>query len=217
MKLTFLITAGPTREYLDPVRFFSNASSGKMGYALARAAKRLGNRVVLVSGPVGLEAPAGVEMVDVVSAREMFREVTQRAERADIIIGAAAVADYRPAKVSRQKIRKSTAALSVKLVPNPDIIKAIGRKKGKKVVVGFALESRDLLKSAKAKMEEKNLDMIVANAPAVIGSERASLWIIRRDGTMVPFKKLDKSEAAERIIDEAVRIWKTRAPGKAVS
>ncbi len=157
-----LISAGPTREALDPVRFLSNHSSGKMGYALARAARERGANVVLVSGPTALEPPAGIDFRPVVSAREMYAVMMDKLEKADIVVKAAAVADYRPVENFSQKIKKA-GEMQVNLVRNPDILKEIGAKKNKQFLVGFAAETEKLLEHARKKMEEKNLDMIVAN------------------------------------------------------
>jgi len=157
-----LISAGPTREALDPVRFLSNYSSGKMGYALARAARERGANVVLVSGPTALEPPAGIDFHSVVSAREMYAVIMDKLEKADIVVKAAAVADYRPIESFSQKIKKA-GEMQVNLVRNPDILKEIGNKKTKQFLVGFAAETEKLLEHARKKMEEKNLDMIVAN------------------------------------------------------
>src|SRR3989339_930339 len=155
--LTFLITAGPTREYLDPVRFFSNASSGKMGYALAAAARRRGHRVILVSGPVNLKAPAGVRVINVTSAREMLQAVKTEQRKADIFIGAAAVSDWRPEVFRRGKIKKTNAPVTVAMRLNPDIVRYMGSIKGGRVLVGFALESHRILERAKAKLSQKNM------------------------------------------------------------
>lgn len=160
--ITVLISAGPTREALDPVRFITNHSSGKMGYALARAARDRGAKVILVSGPTELEPPAGVIFLPVVSAEEMHAAMLGRLPEADVVIKAAAVADYRPAEVSSQKIKKA-GEIQLKLVRNPDILKEIADKKTKQFLVGFAAETEKLLENAARKMEEKKLDMIVAN------------------------------------------------------
>ena len=158
-----LITAGPTREEIDPVRYISNKSSGKMGYALARAATRAGASVTLVSGPVCLSAPEQVERIDVSSAIEMRDAVIQRAEQVDIFIACAAVADYRVARVSDQKIKKSAETMQIDLTRNPDIVSEVAHLGKKPFTVGFAAETQNLSKYAQDKLERKNLDMIAAN------------------------------------------------------
>lgn len=208
-KLRFLITAGPTREYLDPVRYVSNASSGRMGYALAAAAARKGHSVTLVSGPVEIDPPKGTDTVLVTSADEMFKAVRGRFAKADIVIGAAAVADYRPAGLQRHKIKKKSRALTLRLVPTPDIIAWAGKHKDKKAVAGFALESKGLLANARKKMKEKELDLVVANTPKAIGSSRSSAWILR-EGRAAALRGLGKDTLAGRIIDETIAIWEDR-------
>ena len=159
----FVITAGPTREPLDPVRYLSNRSSGKMGYAVAAAAAALGARVTLVSGPVSLPPPAGVETVPVETAGEMQDAVVRALPGADVFIGAAAVADYRPAAAADRKIKKSEAPMHVDLVPNPDILAQVAALDGRPLVVGFAAETNDVEANARKKLDAKGLDMIAAN------------------------------------------------------
>lgn len=159
-----LVSAGPTREAIDPVRFITNGSSGKMGIAVAKAAAMRGASVTLVSGPVGLEAPMGAELVRVVSAQDMYEAITSRSGENDVIVMAAAVADFRPASVSADKIKKSSAADEIKLSPTKDILAELGKTKPQgQVLVGFCMETRDLEASAAKKLKEKNLDMICAN------------------------------------------------------
>ena len=158
-----VVTAGPTREPIDPVRFISNRSSGKMGYAVAQAAREAGAEVILVSGPVALPAPAGVTRVNVESARQMHAAVHVALEGADIYIGAAAVADYEPASVSAQKIKKSSDTMTLSLVKAPDILASVAALEPRPFVVGFAAETQDVEKNARAKLEGKRLDMIAAN------------------------------------------------------
>ena len=160
---TVMITAGPTREAIDPVRFMSNRSSGKMGYALAAAASDAGARVIVVSGPVAIPAPAGVEVIGVESANDMYEAVHKRIGEADVFIGAAAVADYQAADVSDAKIKKSEEDLSIKLVRNPDILASVAALAERPFTVGFAAETGNLREYAIGKLEKKNLDMIVAN------------------------------------------------------
>jgi len=160
----FLITAGPTREALDPVRYLSNRSSGRMGFALANAAAQAGHRVTLIAGPVNLETPAEVERVDVVSAQEMFDAVRDRLPATEAAIFAAAVADYRPALVEAQKIKKTARTLTLTLERTPDILGSVRSVFGwRGVLVGFAAETENLLASARAKLEHKGCDLMVAN------------------------------------------------------
>ena len=158
-----VVTAGPTRERIDPVRFISNRSSGKMGYAVAQAAREAGAEVILVSGPVALAAPAGVTRVNVESAREMLAAVQSALEGTDIYIGAAAIADYEPASVSAQKIKKSSDTMTLSLVKAPDILASVAALERRPFVVGFAAETQDVEQNARAKLEGKRLDMIAAN------------------------------------------------------
>ena len=217
-KATFLITAGPTREYLDPVRYISNASSGAMGYALARAAQQAGHRVILISGPVAIEAPQGVTVCPVVSALDMFSMVKRHCKKADIVLGAAAVADYRPIKYCRHKIKKNSAKTPIKmlrLVENPDIITYAGAQKQRAaVVVGFALETEHMLEQAHRKLKEKHLDLIVANTPSTINAEMASVWIMSKDGAVTALLKKRKTLIAQRIVNETLTLWQSRTVGK---
>ena len=158
-----LVTAGPTREAFDPVRFITNYSTGKMGYAVAVMAKRRGAKVTLVSGPTSLPQPRGVAFVSVSSARQMRDAVMANLEKATVVVKSAAVADYRPAGFSESKIKKSGGPLEMRLERNPDIISEVGRVKGKRILVGFAVETENLIQYATKKMMEKNMDLIVAN------------------------------------------------------
>ena len=161
--MRILITAGPTREAIDPVRFLSNRSSGKMGYALARVAARRGHAVTLISGPVALRPPAKVSFVAVMTADEMLAAVKRYLSRCDALIMTAAVADWRPRRVSAQKIKKATGYRLLRLEPTPDILKTLRSKKGRRVFVGFAAETERVLAEARRKLAEKGLDLIVAN------------------------------------------------------
>ena len=173
----FLITAGGTREYIDPVRFISNASSGRMGYALTRAAKKAGHKVTLISAS-DLQPPVGVEFVGVDSAAQMFAAVKKFFAKCDCLIMAAAVADYTPAKPTKAKIKKTGKPLIIRLKPTTDILKWAGKhKKKNQIVVGFALEDKAIRTRAEKKLREKNLDMIIANSPAVIGSDKTCVQI----------------------------------------
>ena len=185
-----------------------------MGYALANAARKKGHKVVLISGPVDIKPPHGVKTVKVVSAREMFGRFKEYFLSSDVIIGASAVSDYRPMEMNKDKIKKALKPFNMKLVPNPDIMHYAGKYKKKKVVVGFALETKDLFKHAKEKLEKKNFDVIVANYPEVIGSNKASVWMIDRDSNIVAIPKDEKNKIAKRIIDEALETWENNNPRK---
>lgn len=199
----FLITGGGTREYIDPVRFISNASSGRMGYALTRAAQKAGHKVTLISAS-DLQPPVGVEFVGVDSAAEMFRAVKKHFPRCDCLIMAAAVADYTPVRPAKTKIKKQDRALTIKLKPTTDILKWAGKhKKKNQVVVGFALEDKGLRVRAEAKMKEKNLDMIIANTPGAIGATKSTVQIKAREGNWKEIAKATKSIIAGYVIRQA--------------
>ncbi len=206
---TVLLTAGPTREAIDPVRYISNRSSGKMGYALAEAARERGARVVLVSGPVQLTPPAGVEVVRVTTAAEMREAVMKRLEAATIVVKSAAVADYRVAQAADQKLKKTGGAVTLTLEPNPDILAEVGRKKGTRLVVGFAAETENLLESARKKLDTKGADMIVANLvnSTVTGfdTDQNDVTLVTRAGDL-PLGQASKREIASRIWDHIVRL-----------
>lgn len=207
-----LVTAGPTREFFDAVRFISNPSTGRMGFAIAKAAAMRGAEVLLVAGPTELSTPLGVKRVDVVSALDMYREVIERAHWADVIVKSAAVADFRPAKKSDEKLKKSQLKeLAIPLEPNPDILKALGEKKGDTLLVGFAVESHDLVNNALDKLKRKNLDLIVANEAAEgFAKETNRAVIIRRDGTLRTTSLMSKEELAWVILDEVVGVLSTK-------
>jgi phosphopantothenoylcysteine decarboxylase / phosphopantothenate---cysteine ligase len=198
--MRFLITAGGTREYLDPVRFLSNASSGKMGYALALAALKAGHKVTLITAPTPLKPPAGAEIVRVESAAQMFAAVKEHFAKCDCLIMAAAVADYTPAHPAKTKLKKQVARLTLELKPTPDILKWAGRHKRGQSLVGFALEDRDLRANAERKTREKNLDMIVANAPGAIGADTSTLHIKTIHSDWVEIHAARKAASARRII-----------------
>jgi phosphopantothenoylcysteine decarboxylase / phosphopantothenate---cysteine ligase len=207
---TILVTAGPTCEDIDPVRYLTNRSSGKMGYAVASAAAHRGAKVVLVSGPTALSAPEGVERVDVRTAEEMLHAVQARFVDSTIAIFAAAVADYRAAEHSRAKIKRGTEALTLRLEPNPDILATIARQKGERLVVGFAAETENVAENARKKLTEKNADLIVANDVSAEGAgfdgETNIVTLFSRDGRDLPLPKLSKAEVADRILDETLRL-----------
>ncbi len=208
--MKFIVTAGPTREFLDPFRFISNPSSGKMGFALARAARERGGEVALISGPVVLDPPPGVELVPVTSARRMRDEVFRRLPGAGAVIMAAAVSDYRPARYSRKKLKKGPGRLSLDLVRNPDILGELGRKKGEVVLVGFSAETENIVDNAAEKLKSKNLDLIVGNDISAPGSgfaaETNRAVVIDRTGVVEEWPLLTKNELAERIIDRVLTI-----------
>lgn len=203
---TIMITAGPTREELDPVRFISNHSSGKMGYALARAAQHRGARVILVSGPVQLPPPFGVELVAVTSAKEMHSAVMERVEECSVIIKAAAVADYTPAQRHGEKIKKNSADLSLQLVKTPDILAELGALNKRPLLVGFAAETGNLAEFATRKLHSKNVDMIIANdvsqsdAGFNVDTNRVSLFF--RDGRQKELELMSKDLLATVILDQ---------------
>ena len=203
---TIVITAGPTQEPLDPVRFLSNRSSGKMGYALAEAATARGAKVILVSGPVSLKPPAGVELVPVITAAEMRDAVFARLGPATIIIKCAAVADYRVANVPQQKIKKTAARLSLELDPTPDILAELGRKKGDRLLIGFAAETENLKQEAQRKLELKNCDMIVANLANAFDSDSNEVLLVLRSGETISLPRASKREVAEKIFDQILNL-----------
>jgi phosphopantothenoylcysteine decarboxylase/phosphopantothenate--cysteine ligase len=206
---TVLITAGPTQEPLDPVRFISNRSSGKMGYALAEAASARGARVILISGPVRLPAPRGVRTIAVRTAAEMREKVFANLEPAGIVVKAAAVADFHLSNVPRQKVKKTGARLSLELDPTPDILSELGKHKGPRLLIGFAAETGNLEAEARRKLESKNCDMIVGN---LVGGETGfesddnEVVLALRTGETVALPRAPKREIADRIFDEALKL-----------
>jgi len=196
----FLITAGGTREYIDPVRFISNASSGKMGYALAEAAFGAGHKVTLISAS-DLQPPVGVDFVGVDSAEEMFTAVKRFFAKCDCLIMAAAVADYTPVRPSKTKIKSGKTSLTIGLKPTVDILKWAGEhKKKNQVMVGFALEERDLLARAEKKLQDKNLDMIIANTPAAIGADKSTVHIKTPASSWTKIENATKTTIARKIV-----------------
>jgi phosphopantothenoylcysteine decarboxylase/phosphopantothenate--cysteine ligase len=205
-----LVTAGPTAEDIDPVRFVSNRSSGKMGYRIAEAARDRGAQVVLISGPTSLGVPAGVDVVAVRSAEEMARAVDEHFDAATIVVAAAAVADYRPAAVSEGKLKKGEGPLVLELVRTKDILRGLGERKGERLLVGFAAETEDLLARARIKLAEKRLDLIVANEVGTgFGGDTNAAVLLPREGDPVDVPLVSKRELAERICDEIVRLHAT--------
>ncbi|MGD0955459.1 MAG: bifunctional phosphopantothenoylcysteine decarboxylase/phosphopantothenate--cysteine ligase CoaBC [Candidatus Acidiferrales bacterium] len=207
---TVLVTAGATREDIDPVRFLTNRSSGKMGYALAEAAARRGARVVLVSGPTDLRVPEGIDWIPVRSTEEMRSAVRERVAEASIIVMAAAVSDYRPAAAQSQKMKRGGERLVLELEPTPDILAELGREKGARVLVGFAAETVNISENARGKLARKGADMIVANDVTQQGAgfdtDTNIVTLFLRDGREVPLPKLSKVEVANRIFDEILAL-----------
>jgi phosphopantothenoylcysteine decarboxylase / phosphopantothenate---cysteine ligase len=212
---TVLVTAGPTQEAIDPVRFLTNRSSGRMGYAVAEAAAQRGAKVILISGPTSLETPDGVKRVDVRAGAEMLAATEQHFAEATLAIFAAAVADYRPAEPAAEKMKRSGAqeGISLQLVPNTDILATLARKKAGRLVVGFAAETEHLAENARKKLQEKNADLIVANDVTAEGAgfdhDTNVVTLFARDGRGLALPRMSKSEVAQRILDEIVRLRST--------
>jgi phosphopantothenoylcysteine decarboxylase/phosphopantothenate--cysteine ligase len=207
---TILITAGPTCEDIDPVRFLTNRSSGKMGFALAEAAHRRGARVVLVSGPTDLKIPDGVDWVPVRATEEMHRTVRERAASANIVIMAAAVSDYRPAAQHEQKLKRGEGSFTLELEPTPDILAELGREKHGQILVGFAAETNAVAENARGKLARKGAEMIVANDVTQEGAgfdtDTNIVTLYLRDGREIPLPKMSKFEVANQILDRVVEI-----------
>ena len=210
----FLVSAGPTHEDLDPVRFLTNRSTGKMGYALARMARRRGAAVCLISGPSALAAPCGVERVLVRSALDMQEVLTSRFPETDALIMSAAVSDYRPAGFAEQKIKRGEEEMLLKLTHNPDILASLGTLKNKQVMVGFAAETQDLVRHAQEKLERKHLDLIVANDVSAPDSGFAvdtnQVTLIHRSGRVESLPLLSKEEVAEKVLDQIAALLSAR-------
>jgi phosphopantothenoylcysteine decarboxylase/phosphopantothenate--cysteine ligase len=207
---TVLITAGPTQEPLDPVRYISNRSSGKMGYALAEAAAARGARVILISGPVQLGPPRGLEVISVRTAAEMREKVFENLEAASIVVKAAAVADFHLSKVPDQKVKKTAARMSLELDPTPDILAELGRKKGDRLLIGFAAETQNLHQEARRKLASKNCDMVVGNlvggSETGFESDENQVVLVLVTGELIPLPRAPKREIADRIFDEALKL-----------
>jgi phosphopantothenoylcysteine decarboxylase/phosphopantothenate--cysteine ligase len=207
---TVLITAGPTQEPLDAVRYLSNRSSGKMGYAIAEEAAARGARVILVSGPVSLPAPRNVKIEHVQTASEMFAAVMRHLEESTIIIKAAAVADYHRADAPLHKVKKTAARMSVELDPTVDILAELGRKKGDRLLIGFAAETENLIGEARRKLESKNCDMVVANLVSQTGigfdSDENEVVLVTRTADPISVRKAPKRAIAARILDETMKL-----------
>jgi len=209
---TILVTAGPTRESIDAVRFISNPSTGKMGYALAAAARERGAGVILISGPTHLEPPSGVALISVMSAAEMHKAVVEQSSHCDVVIMAAAVSDFRPVHASDRKIKKHEAPMVLQLERTTDILGELGGADGKQILVGFAAETDDLEQNALRKLKDKNLDMIVANdllgSDSGFCSDTNAVTIFDRSGKKRLLPTMRKSEVARSIIDSIVEFMK---------
>jgi phosphopantothenoylcysteine decarboxylase / phosphopantothenate---cysteine ligase len=209
IKEKVLITAGGTREFMDPIRFLGNPATGKMGFALARVAKRRGAEVTLVTGPTHLEPPAGIKLVPITTALEMEREVLKAFPRSTIVVKSAAVSDYRPEKFNPQKVKKKQGAFHLPLVLNPDILHQLGQRKRNQFLIGFAAETEDLLTNARQKLKEKKLDLIVANpigqAGAGFGTNTNQVLLIFADGRTKTLPVMAKEDVAHFIFDYVVR------------
>lgn len=205
-----LITAGPTQEPIDPVRFISNRSSGRMGYALAEAAAQRGAEVIVVAGPVNLPDPAGMEVVHVRTARQMRDAVFDRLGPSTIIVKSAAVADYHVSNIPEQKLKKTATRISLELDPAPDILAELGRKKGGRLLIGFAAETENLLEEARRKLKSKNCDMVVANQVGAEGIGFESGWnevlLVLRTGESIPVSRAPKRAIADRIFDQVLKL-----------
>jgi phosphopantothenoylcysteine decarboxylase/phosphopantothenate--cysteine ligase len=207
---TILVTAGPTCEDLDPVRFLSNRSSGKMGYAVAEAAARRGGKVVLISGPVSLDTPIDVERITVRTAEEMHREVTARFPQCTVAILAAAVADYRPVEKHAEKMKRGKSLLTVQLEPTKDILADIAKRKDDRIVVGFAAETDHVAENARKKLTAKGADLIVANDVTAEGAgfdvDTNVVTLFARDARDLALPRMAKADVAHKILDEIVRL-----------
>jgi len=216
--LKILVTAGPTREPIDPVRYITNHSTGKMGYAIARQACLRGAQVTLVSGPTALSPLPGIECINVETAQQMYSAVMTAYENTDIVIKAAAVADYRPKEKSANKIKKDDNDMSIELQRNPDILAGLGSQKGSRILVGFAAETNDVIKYAAEKAKRKNLDFIVANdltvAGAGFGCDTNIASLIFPNGDIKKLPQMSKDELAGEILNEVVRIVEARSENK---
>lgn len=217
-ELTFLIMSGPTREYIDPVRFISNESSGKMGAALANYALKKKHKVIFISGPADFYPSKKANIINIISAQDMYKQLKKYFKEADIIIGAAAVADFKPAKTNKHKIKKEESDLIIKLKKNPDIIAYCGKNKKNQIVAGFALETKNIIENAEKKMINKDLDMIIANGKESLGADKTDIIIMSKyNKEDIVLKDLDKNKIAEKIIDETIRIFKNTKTCKKIS
>jgi len=204
--LHFLVTAGPTREFLDPIRYLSNRSSGRMGYAIADAARGISSRVTLISGPTALQPPKGIEFVSVTTGEEMAEAVWSRFDTADICIMAAAVCDFRPKKMEKRKIKKGAFVGALELEATPDILAELGRRRKSQILVGFAAETDNIEKHAREKLARKKLDFIVANDTSAFDAETSRVTFITRDGKTERLSEMPKIAVAKLIIERAMQL-----------
>ena len=209
-KKTILITAGRTEEEIDPVRIITNRSSGRMGFALAQEAFFKGAKVILVSGPNNLKPPPGVEYIPVTSAKEMHEQVMKNIENSDVVIGSAAVSDYRSKSIAKQKIKKEKKEINLEMISTIDILAEVSKKKGEKILVGFAVETDNEKKNAMAKLQKKNLDIVVLNNPFENGAGFATktnkVTIFSQKSKEINLPVLDKTDVAEKILDEIEKL-----------
>ena len=212
--MRLLITAGPTREFLDDVRFISNASSGRMGYAIAKAAAKAGHSVDMVSGPVTLPKPSGVRLVRVVSTQEMYRATAKLFPKADCLVGAAAPADWRPIRRRRGKMKKTQDAHAVELKTTVDILATLGRRKRKQVILAFALEVKDPIANALAKLQRKDADAIVLNSPSALGADKSSINVLFDSGDSIEMRKTSKERIAKLLVSLAETLYARACAGE---
>ena len=208
--MRFLITAGPTREYIDAVRFVSNASSGRMGYAVAEAAAARGHAVVLISGPTCLPDPPKATVIRVETTEEMYRAADRYFTKVDCLVGAAAPADFQPARRVKGKIKKSGAERTLRLKPTTDVLATLGRRKDDHVVIAFAVEVQSPTSNALAKLRRKNADAVVLNGPEAMSADKATVTILLKDGKRIKMSQASKARIAERI----VKVVESLAPEK---
>ncbi len=215
---SLVVTAGRTEEPIDPVRYLSNRSSGKMGYAIAEVAQKRGAKVTLISGPSALSPPSQVNFIQVEKAKEMHSAVKSHFGRAEALIMAAAVSDFVPSMVSPRKIKRKEEELLIKLKPSADILKEMGKRKGKKILVGFSLETENEMRNSKRKLKEKNLDLIVVNNPNVPGAgfevDTNQVTLVDRKGKVERLPLLSKKEVAEKVLDKVSILLKKREKSK---
>ena len=204
--MNILVTAGPTREYIDEIRFLTNPSSGKMGFISAAVFTGAGHKVTLISGPVSLTPPEGVEFVPVETAEEMRKAVLKKFESADCVVMTAAVMDFRPKEKVAGKIRRTGGGFTLELVENRDILGELGQMNTKKILVGFALETEEGRESARAKLEAKNLDLLVLNFPESFGADKTRFEILNRSGKWRSLGIIEKEELARILLREVERL-----------
>lgn len=204
--IRFLITAGPTREFIDPIRFISNRSSGKMGYALAEAARAVSPHVVLVSGPTALRRPKGVEFMPVTTAQEMADAVLARYDQSDVVIMAAAVCDFRPKTAASQKIKKTGFGGTLDFEPTIDILAELGKRRKSQMLVGFAAETENMEPNAREKLRRKNLDLIVANDARAFEADTNIVTLIRQGGESERLPEMSKASAAAAIVKRVLAL-----------